>query len=184
MVHHCIRQQCFILLPNDGVVFKICFAILHNIVARNNVQTILTSKRGKKLRFTHWHYIWVVMLHIQVICFECMAAWKRCCDMRQVCGNIFEDCNVRQKLNVTRCLVETYGYMMIFILVHAQSFKNIRMLAYRARFCYAVNLKFRCFRNLFSPISYNMGTCWNHNVWQNGYKRYILIIIFRFFACT
>ena len=46
------------------------------------------------------HYIQVVMLHIQVICFQRMAVWKRCYDMRKVCGNIFEGCNVRQKINV------------------------------------------------------------------------------------
>ena len=31
---------------------------------------------------------------------------------------------------------------MIFILVYAKSFKSFGMLAYRASFCYAVNLKF------------------------------------------
>ena len=41
-----------------------------------------------------------------------------------------------------RDLVKSYGYMMIFILVYAESFKSIGMLAYRASFCYAVNLKF------------------------------------------
>ena len=72
-----------------------------------------------------------------------MAAWKGCYDMRKVCGNIFEGCNVRQKINVKHIyLVETYGYMMIFILVYAESFKSIGMLAYRVSFCYAVNLKF------------------------------------------
>ena len=45
----------------------------------------------------HLHYIWVVMLHIRVICFERMAACKGCYDMQKVCGNIFEGCNVRQK---------------------------------------------------------------------------------------
>ena len=39
-------------------------------------------------------------------------------------------------------LVETYGYTMIFILVYAESFKSIGMLADRASFCYAVALKF------------------------------------------
>ena len=38
-----------------------------------------------------------------------------------------------------RDLVRSYGYMMIFILVYAESFKSIRMLAYRASFCYAVD---------------------------------------------
>ena len=44
--------------------------------------------------------------------------------------------------NLTLNLVETYSYTMIFILVYAESFKSMRMLAYRARFCYAVDLKF------------------------------------------
>ena len=39
-------------------------------------------------------------------------------------------------------LVEMYGYTMIFILVYAESFKSIGMLAYTASFCYAVDLKF------------------------------------------
>ena len=49
-----------------------------------------------------WHYIHLVLLYIQVICFEYMAAWKRC-DMQNVCGNIFEDCkrrNVQHKFYV------------------------------------------------------------------------------------
>ena len=29
-----------------------------------------------------------------------LSTWKGCCDMRKVCGNIFEGCNVRQKINV------------------------------------------------------------------------------------
>ena len=93
VVHHCIRRQCFILLPNVWVVFKIYFAILHKIVARNNVQQSirLNKQKEKEKVFVLLHYIRLVMLHIRVICFEHMAAWKRCCDMRKVCGNIFED---------------------------------------------------------------------------------------------
>ena len=107
MVHHSIKHQCFILLPNVWVVFKIYFAILHNIVARNNVQHCirLNKQKEKKKVFTHLHYIRVVMLHIWVVCFEHMAAWTRCCDMQKVCGYIFEDCKrrtVRHKLNVHR----------------------------------------------------------------------------------
>ena len=67
------------------------------------------------------------MLHIWVICFEHMAAWKRRCDMQKVCGNIFED---RKRRNDS------------YIGIHAKSFKSIGMLAYRASFCYAVDLKF------------------------------------------
>ena len=33
----------------------------------------------------------------------------------------------------------------------------------------------------FHQVSYNMGVCWNHNVWQQiGYKQYILIILYIF----
>ena len=92
VVRHCIRHQGFILLPNVWVVFKIYFAILHKIVARNNIQQSirLNKQKEKKEVFALLHYIRLVMLHIQVVCFEHMAAWKRC-DMRKVCGNIFED---------------------------------------------------------------------------------------------
>ena len=63
--------------------------------------------------------------------------------MQKMCENISEGCNVQQKLNVKHIyLVKMYGYTMIFILVYAESFKSIGMLAYRANFCYAVNLKF------------------------------------------
>ena len=48
MVHHCIRRQCFILLPNVWVVFKIYFAILHKIVAINNVQQSIKQAKGEK----------------------------------------------------------------------------------------------------------------------------------------
>ena len=51
VVHHCIRCQCFILLPNVWVVFKINFAILHKIVAINNVQQSIKQAKGKKLSF-------------------------------------------------------------------------------------------------------------------------------------
>ena len=74
--------------------------MLHNTVARNNVQPILNKQKERKKVFTCLHYIRVVMLHIWVVCFERMAAWKECYDMWKVCGNIFEGCNVRQKLNV------------------------------------------------------------------------------------
>ena len=63
-----------------------------------------------------------------------------------MCGNIFEDRNVQLNLNVHRRfggdLVKSSSYMMIFILVYAESFKSIRMSTYRVSFCYAVNLKF------------------------------------------
>ena len=72
-----------------------------------------------------------------------MAAWKRRSDMRKVCGHIFEDRNVQLYLNVHRRfggdLVKSSGFTMIFILAYAESFKSIRMLAYRASFCYAVD---------------------------------------------
>ena len=47
-----IRRQCFILLPNVWVVFKIYFAILHKIVAINNVQQrIRLNKQKEKIKF-------------------------------------------------------------------------------------------------------------------------------------
>ena len=53
--------------------------------------------------------------------------------MRKVCGNIFEDHNVQLYLNVHRIfggdLVKSSSYTMIFILVYAESFKSIGMLA-------------------------------------------------------
>ena len=53
--------------------------------------------------------------------------------MRKVCGNIFEDRNIQLYLNVHRRfggdLVKSSGYTMILILVYAESFKSIRMLA-------------------------------------------------------
>ena len=132
VVRHCIRRQCYILLPNVWVVFKIYFAILHNIVARNNIQHSIWLNRQKEKEevFTSLHYICLVMLHIWVICFEHRDAvtWK-------VCGYIFEDCkrhNVQHKFNVLHIyiyiyinLVKSYGYTMIFILIYAKSFKSI-----------------------------------------------------------
>ena len=43
---------------------------------------------------------------------------------------------------------------------------------------------FRCFCYFcFCRVSYNMGGCWNHNVWQqNHYKQYIYIDIFWFYS--
>ena len=62
--------------------------------------------------------------------------------MRKVCANIIEDRNVQLYLNV-HCrfggdllhLVKSSSYTMILILVYAESFKSIGMLAYRASFC-------------------------------------------------
>ena len=139
MVRHCIRRQCFILLPNVWVVFKIYFAILPKIVAINNVQQSirLNKQKGKKV-FAPLHYIRLVMLHLRVICFEQMASWKRCSDMRKVCGNISEDRNIQLNVNVHGRfggdLVKSSGYTMIFILVYAKSLKSIKMLAYRVSF--------------------------------------------------
>ena len=46
------------------------------------------------------HYFRTAMLYIRVICFEHMAAWKRC-DMRKVCGNMFED--RKRRCGTPRC---------------------------------------------------------------------------------
>ena len=64
-----------------------------------------------------------------------MSAWKRRSDndMRKVCGNISEDRNVQLYLDVHRRfgrdLVKSSDYTMILILVYAESFKSIGMLA-------------------------------------------------------
>ena len=103
VVRHCIRRQCFILLPNVWVVFKIYFAILHKIVAINNVQQSIRLKKQKEQNWFSRFCIRLAILHIRVICFEHMATWKRCCDMWKVYGYIFEDHkrrNVWHKLNV------------------------------------------------------------------------------------
>ena len=75
--------------------------------------------------------------------------------MRKVCGNIFEDRNVQLYLNVHRrfggYFVKSSGYM-IFILVYAESFKSIGMLAYRMSFCCCRSkVCSDAFVNLFSP---------------------------------
>ena len=109
----------------------------------------------------HLHYIWVVMLHIQVICFECMAAWKGCYDMRKVCGNIFEGCNVRQKINVKHISsrnLRLYDDIYIGICRIFQKYQNVSMeskflLRGRSKVCADA------FVNLFSLSSYNMGAC-------------------------
>ena len=85
-----------------------------------------------------------------------MAAWKRRSDMQKECGNIFEDHNIQLYLNV-HCrfggdLVKSSGYMMIFILVYAESVKSIGMLAYRESFCCCRSkVCSDAFVNLFSP---------------------------------
>ena len=96
MVRHCIRRQCFILLQNVWVVFKIYFAIPKKIVAINNVQqrTRLNKQNENNKVFAFLHYFRSAMLHIRAI--------KRHSDMRKVCGNIFEDRNVQLYLNVHR----------------------------------------------------------------------------------
>ena len=54
--------------------------------------------------------------------------------MRKVCGHIFEDSNFQLNLSVHRRfgrdLVKSSGYMMILMLVYAESVKSIGMLAY------------------------------------------------------
>ena len=76
--------------------------------------------------------------------------------MRKVCGNIFEDRNVQLDLNVHRRfggdLVKSSSYTMILILVHAESFKSIGMLAWGASFCCCGSkVCSDAFVNLFSP---------------------------------
>ena len=76
--------------------------------------------------------------------------------MRKVCGNIFEDRNVQLYLNVHHRFggysVKSSGYTMILILVYAESFKSIRMLAEGASFCCCRSkVCSDAFVNLFSP---------------------------------
>ena len=62
--------------------------------------------------------------------------------MRKVCGNIFED-HKRLNLNVHQRFSQILQlYNDIYIGIYAESFRSIGMLAYRASFCYAVDLKF------------------------------------------
>ena len=68
VVRHCIRRQCFTLLPNVWVVFKIYFAILHKIATINNVQQSLKQAKGTEFFCAVLHYIQSVMLHIRVVC--------------------------------------------------------------------------------------------------------------------
>ena len=76
--------------------------------------------------------------------------------MQMVCGNIFEDRNVQLYLNIHHRfggdLVKSSSYTMIFILVYAESFESIRMLAYRVSFCCCRSqVCSDAFVNLFSP---------------------------------
>ena len=74
--------------------------------------------------------------------------------MQKVCGNIFEDRNIQLNLNVHHRfggdLVKSFGYT-IFILIYAESFKSIGMLAYRLSFrCCRSKICSDAFVNLFS----------------------------------
>ena len=51
VVCHSIWHQCFVLLPNVLIVSQTCFAILHNIVARNNIQHSTKQAKGKEKSF-------------------------------------------------------------------------------------------------------------------------------------
>ena len=66
--------------------------------------------------------------------------------MQKMCGNIFEDRkrhNIQLNLNVhQRCSQILWLYDIYIGILFTKSFKSIGMLAYRASFCYAVNLKF------------------------------------------
>ena len=68
------------------------------------------------------------MLHIRVVCFEHLAT---CCDMRKMCGYIFEDCkrlNVQHKLNIYRIFSQIlWLYDDIYVGIYAESFKSIGM---------------------------------------------------------
>ena len=77
-------------------------------------------------------------------------------------GHIFEDGNVQLNLSVHcrfgRDLLKSSGYMMIFMLVYAESVKSIRMLAYRVSFCCCRSkVCSDAFVNLFSPSFLQQG---------------------------
>jgi len=55
VVRHCIRRQCFILLPNVWVVFKIYFAFLYKIVAIYNIQQSIRLNKQKKKKKKSFH---------------------------------------------------------------------------------------------------------------------------------
>ena len=151
MVHHCIRRRCFILLPNVWVVFKIYFAILHKIVAINNVQQSIKQKKRKKRKnfcfctisgqpcYTSRSFAFSTWLHGRdvLICERCVVIFLK--TVKGVTFNLI--------LTFSRDLVKSSGYTMIFILVYAESFKSIGVsfCSCRSKVCSDA------FVNLFSP---------------------------------
>ena len=99
MVRHCIRRQCFILLPDAWVVFKMYFAILHKIVAINNVQQRITLNKQKEKKFSLFALLLVSHVTHPGHLLLAYGRMERS-NMRKVCGNIFEACNVQLYLNV------------------------------------------------------------------------------------
>ena len=86
----------------SGWFLKYILPFFIKLLQEITLNKVLNKQKGKKV-FALLHYIRLVLLHIWVICFEHMAAWKGCCDMQKVCGNIFEDhkrCNVQHNLNI------------------------------------------------------------------------------------
>ena len=131
------------------------------------------------------------MLHIRVVCFEHMAAWKTCCDMQKVCGYIFEGCkrhNVWHTLMFIGYLVKSDGYTMIFILYMLNLLKVSECKHTEWVFVMlSIWSLFRCFcKFVFTKFL----TTWVHVEIVMFDSRmvissiYILILFFTFFACT
>ena len=82
---------------------------------------VLNKQRGGRGGGLHFcTTLWLVILHIRVICFEHMATWKRCCDMWKVCGIFLKtikgiiqhNLNVHQRLSQILQLHGLYWYML------------------------------------------------------------------------
>ena len=58
------RRQCFILLPNVWAVFKIYFAILHKIVAINNVQQSIRLNKQREKRKKNRDFALLPVSHV------------------------------------------------------------------------------------------------------------------------
>ena len=122
MVRHCIRRQCFILLPNVWVVFKINFAILHKIVAINNVQQSIKQAKGNKLSFRA--FALHPVSHVTHPSFA-LTTWPHGGDVMtcERCVEIFLKAVMFDKnLTSNIYIVETYGYTIFILVLYVESF--------------------------------------------------------------
>ena len=81
VVRHYIRRQCFILLPNIWVVFKIYFAIPHKIVAINNIQQSIIFEDCKRHNVqlnlnVHQRFSQIFRLYDDIYIGICWIFWK------------------------------------------------------------------------------------------------------------